>query len=999
MTNVTVSETKYNVTIAETNQNVTTTSTGAINVSVNATDLATSIANAGGGAEVLKTLENNVLTARTITANTEGDIVVSTVGDNIDLALSDNIEVASLNVSGTITNTASGATANFADANVNGTLTASDINGAATIDGTGNIIITPGSSNFVHVNTNLSVGNTSTPQGVEILESSIGKTSGSATDITFTGKFNGDLTAGTTNISGHLIPVTDDTHDLGSSSKRFRDLYLGPGSLFINNQKVLEDDSGTIKVSSTNNLTIESGGDLTLLSTNNTSTIQDTTINLGPSNNTGTTNIRGTLDVVTKLEVGDTDLTSGLLHHDASNGNFELRTNGTGFTHINTADLYVGPLSGAVKIDENSIGVTAGTLTVTGNLVGNVTGQVSDLSNKSTSDLSEGSNLYYTNARADARVNNAILDEDDFSSDSATKVPSQQSTKAYIASQIQTKDNTDEITEGSSNLYFTNARARAAISEDSTQLSYNSSTGVLSYTQGNTDTVAEGSSNLYHTSARAISAVEGESTLDLSGAVTVTGQLTANDIIKVDDGFILTAFNPYGTGSNMPTSIMGVGQEDGWAGVHVRNRGAHDFGLGSGLNFSPRALMVMSAGRKSGSSDDYLDNGDEFGVLSFNPYTGYKTGAEWLTGSAEISALATEDHSTTGLGTKVRIATTENGEEAGASESSHTNKHIDIQGTTITTSDTLKIDDALIITGNITNDGGDVTVADTLKVTGATSNFTTFGDNTITSNNYAIHGLKIQADDTKWGALVLKEFVGGANKPAVSGFSNPTFGTELVGGTPSSPAAVASGKRTLVLQSIAANESDGTLPGTAGAMVKFETNEAQTTSAMGHKVAIESIGNGNTTRASSIVCNGANITLHAEGTANLSTGGDLNINDDVIITGTLNQQGAISNSTGDVTVNDNLKVNNNLTVDGNTQLGNANTDTATATAKLIAQNGFNNTVLTTTVANQLIGFGVVQAGDQAFISDGNAGSPCMAFSPDGSSWKKMHSPGDNISSS
>jgi len=53
------------------------------------------------------------------------------------------------------------------------------------------------------------------------------------------------------------------------------------------------------------------------------------------------------------------------------------------------------------------------------------------------------------------------LDEDNFASDSATKVPTQQSVKAYVASQIETKDNTDEITEGSSNLYFTDARAEA----------------------------------------------------------------------------------------------------------------------------------------------------------------------------------------------------------------------------------------------------------------------------------------------------------------------------------------------------------------------------------------------------------------------------------------------------------------------------------------------------------------------------------------------------------
>ena len=50
------------------------------------------------------------------------------------------------------------------------------------------------------------------------------------------------------------------------------------------------------------------------------------------------------------------------------------------------------------------------------------------------------------------------------SSNSATAIPSQQSVKAYVDSQILTKDNTDEITEGSSNLYFTNARADARIS-------------------------------------------------------------------------------------------------------------------------------------------------------------------------------------------------------------------------------------------------------------------------------------------------------------------------------------------------------------------------------------------------------------------------------------------------------------------------------------------------------------------------------------------------------
>ena len=60
---------------------------------------------------------------------------------------------------------------------------------------------------------------------------------------------------------------------------------------------------------------------------------------------------------------------------------------------------------------------------------------------------------------------------------------------------------TDDVTEGA-DLYYTDARARASISA-SGSLSYNSSTGAMSYTQGDSDTVAEGSTNLYFTDARA----------------------------------------------------------------------------------------------------------------------------------------------------------------------------------------------------------------------------------------------------------------------------------------------------------------------------------------------------------------------------------------------------------------------------------------------------------------------------------------------------------------
>ena len=77
--------------------------------------------------------------------------------------------------------------------------------------------------------------------------------------------------------------------------------------------------------------------------------------------------------------------------------------------------------------------------------------------------------------------------------------------------------NTDDIAEGSSNLYFTNARARSAISA-SGDISYNSSTGVISFSESasavtsvntqtgavvlDTDDVSEGTTNVYYTDTR-----------------------------------------------------------------------------------------------------------------------------------------------------------------------------------------------------------------------------------------------------------------------------------------------------------------------------------------------------------------------------------------------------------------------------------------------------------------------------------------------------------------
>ena len=120
-----------------------------------------------------------------------------------------------------------------------------------------------------------------------------------------------------------------------------------------------------------------------------------------------------------------------------------------------TDTLTVDTLTDGTITVNNGILTGATSITSTdfiGDLTGDVTGTVSSIANHTTSALSEGTNLYYTTARWDAKMASA---------------------------------DTDDLAEGS-NKYFTDARSRAAISVTDAggdgSLTYNDVSGVLTYT-------------------------------------------------------------------------------------------------------------------------------------------------------------------------------------------------------------------------------------------------------------------------------------------------------------------------------------------------------------------------------------------------------------------------------------------------------------------------------------------------------------------------------------
>jgi len=64
--------------------------------------------------------------------------------------------------------------------------------------------------------------------------------------------------------------------------------------------------------------------------------------------------------------------------------------------------LFVTDSANVNDLNVRGTAAVTGAITATGGVVGNITGQVSDISNHNTGDLTEGSNLYYTTARGDS---------------------------------------------------------------------------------------------------------------------------------------------------------------------------------------------------------------------------------------------------------------------------------------------------------------------------------------------------------------------------------------------------------------------------------------------------------------------------------------------------------------------------------------------------------------------------------------------------------------------
>ena len=248
-----------------------------------------------------------------------------------------------------------------------------------------------------------------------------------------------------------------------------------------------------------------------------------------------------------------------------------------------------GQFSADAKVDDSSIeidatnGLQVKALGITNAMLSGAiaSSKIAELNAFDTGDLAEGSNLYYTEARWDAKM--AAAD-------------------------------TGDLAEGS-NLYYTDARARAAVSVTDNggdgSLSYDSGTGVISYTGPSASEV------------RAHFSVADSNSIDMSYSA-VSGEFSADALVDS------AALEVVAGGISLKSSISGsrTFQHDLTVSGDLTVNGALTYVNTTNLAISDALITIAS-----GSSAFAVDYGLEFGAVG-GGWASIKTAQEDLDGDS-----------------------------------------------------------------------------------------------------------------------------------------------------------------------------------------------------------------------------------------------------------------------------------------------------------------------------------------------------------------------------
>jgi hypothetical protein len=315
-------------------------------------------------------------------------------------------------------------------------------------------------------------------------------------------------------INSNIIPNTDDTYDLGSSSQEWRNLYIdGTANIDSLVADTADINGGTIDGATiaTSDITVGSGKTLN---------VSAGTLTLADNQISGDKVEGGTIAATTI-----TTLTSTTGNITSVNATTVDTTN----LEVTTLKAKDGTAAGSIADSTGVVTLASSVLTTTDINGGTVDGV--------TIGGSSAGDITYANLSDGTITITAFADEDDMSSDSATLVPTQQSVKAYVDSQVGTVDTLSEI------LANGNTTGSTDIAVDSAQkVQFRDAAIYLnSSVDGQLDIVADTEIQI------AATTVDLNGNLDVSGTTLVTGVLTTTAATVFNGGFASNADSTLGT--------------------------------------------------------------------------------------------------------------------------------------------------------------------------------------------------------------------------------------------------------------------------------------------------------------------------------------------------------------------------------------------------------------------------------------------------------------------
>ena len=295
------------------------------------------------------------------------------------------------------------------------------VTGAATLSSTLAVTGTSTLTGNVTATNDLSVGGNLTVTGNATISG----------NLTF-GDADTDSITLTADVASNITPDADNTYDLGSSTKEWKDLYID-GIAYLDAINF----NGTAISATAAELNIMDGVTATATEINLLDGVTSTTAELNILD--GVTSTASELNLVDGSSAGTIVNSKAVVYGSAG--------------EVNATTLQVGGVSITSTPAELNIldGVTATTAEL--NILDGVTSTAAELNilDGVTSTTAELNILDGVTATA-AELNvldgvTAFVDEDDMSSDSATSIPSQQSVKAYVDSQVASADTLAELTD------------------------------------------------------------------------------------------------------------------------------------------------------------------------------------------------------------------------------------------------------------------------------------------------------------------------------------------------------------------------------------------------------------------------------------------------------------------------------------------------------------------------------------------------------------------------